>query len=289
MIVSVVIPTFRRHRDLLLCLDRLAPGRQEGATHVGTLANGPREGLPFAYEVVVSDDGDVEETRRMLGARASWVKLVQGPRKGPAANRNNAVANAAGEWLAFTDDDCLPDPGWLGAYWKRVDSGANVLEGKTITDEPHLGIFSIAPTNLAGGMLWSCNMFFRKSAFLEVGGFDEKFPYPHMEDVDLRDRVVSRFGRFAFVPDAVILHPQRIQKPGWRMAKRQESNFYYARKRGCSLAAAGFNFAVLVRVPVRQLALSPFTLQSVEYAFRMTGYLLSLAPLSIVWKIKYRK
>jgi glycosyltransferase involved in cell wall biosynthesis len=93
---SVIIPTYHRNDLLAKCLDCLAPGVQT---------------LPAdQYEVIVSDDGYESTAQEMIQQNYPWVKWVAGFRKGPAANRNNGAKYATGEWLAFTDDDCLPDP-----------------------------------------------------------------------------------------------------------------------------------------------------------------------------------
>lgn len=94
--ISVIIPTCDRNEQLAKCLDCLAPGVQ-------TL---PAE----QYEVIVTDDGSDLTAEQMILERYLWARWVAGPRIGPAANRNNGVQYARGEWLAFTDDDCLPDP-----------------------------------------------------------------------------------------------------------------------------------------------------------------------------------
>src|ERR1700733_6028896 len=101
LLISVVIPTSHRPDLLSSCLDRLAPGVQTFPANL--------------YEVVVSDDGEptIDE---LLAERYPWATCLKGPRKGPAANRNNGARFAHAKWIAFTDDDCVPDSGWLAAY-----------------------------------------------------------------------------------------------------------------------------------------------------------------------------
>src|SRR5438552_17841427 len=101
MLISVIIPTCHRNDLLVRCLDGLAPGKQDL--------------LPEHYEVIVSDDGSRSTAEKLIAGTYPWARWVTGPRRGPAANRNHGAKHARGEWLAFVDDDCLPDKGWLEA------------------------------------------------------------------------------------------------------------------------------------------------------------------------------
>ncbi|AGY59719.1 glycosyltransferase family 2 protein [Gloeobacter kilaueensis] len=203
---SVVIPT--RHRDgpLARCLDCLAPGRQ----------NFPKQ----QYEVIVTDDGSMSTARALLSEAYPWARWVAGPQRGPAANRNNGARQAAGEWLVFTDDDCLPDPGWLAAYRNRIEKGTSqLLEGRTYADRPRRSLAEAAPINDRGGNLWSCNFAIARSLFEAVGGFDERFPYAAMEDSDLRLRLEQAGHRPLFVPEAAVCHPWRTVR-GWQSGEQ---------------------------------------------------------------------
>ena len=91
--ISVIIPTCHRNASLAKCLDCLAPGTQ-------TLP-------PEQYEVIVTDDGSRSTAQQMVQENYPWVLWIAGPCRGPAANRNNGAEAAQGQWLAFTDDDCL--------------------------------------------------------------------------------------------------------------------------------------------------------------------------------------
>lgn len=59
-----------------------------------------------------------------------------------------------GEWLVFTDDDCLPDPQWLLAYYDGIkkDPKCKVFEGRTYVDRPRQSLAEIAPANDTGGL-----------------------------------------------------------------------------------------------------------------------------------------
>jgi GT2 family glycosyltransferase len=211
--ISVVIPTYHRNDLLAKCLDCLAPEIQT---------------LPAdQYEIIVTDDGSQTTAEEMIREHYPWVKWVAGPRKGPAANRNHGAKYARGEFIAFTDDDCLPSPSWLWAFSSALTPDIHVYEGKTTCEAGIHSPLEHAPINLTGGWLWSCNMMIRASLFQKLNGFDENFPYPHMEDTDLRERLKMKGYYFLFVENAVVDHPPRELPWGDRLGAYQESVVYY--------------------------------------------------------------
>src|SRR5437870_4053857 len=110
--LSVIIPTCNRPEQLSACLSRLGSGAQT---------------LPFnRYEVIVSDDGRRMPAEEHLAKSFPWVRWVTGPGLGPAANRNCGAKAALGQWLAFVDDDCLPEKTWLEAITENIAKGMDV-------------------------------------------------------------------------------------------------------------------------------------------------------------------
>ena len=107
---SVVIPTCNRPEQLARCLAL----------------------LPRKVGVIVTDDSSDARTRAMLTRDFAHVRLTQGPRRGPAANRAHGATLAGGEWLAFLDDDVVPSPGWLAAIVAAATNATDVIEGKTV-------------------------------------------------------------------------------------------------------------------------------------------------------------
>jgi len=157
----------------------------------------------------------------------SWVQWAEGPRRGPAANRNHGSTLAKGKWLSFTDDDCLPKSDWLKAFADAIKPSTIVYEGKTTCE---LGIrtpMEQSPINLSGGCLWSCNMLIQKDFFVCLGGFDESFPQPHMEDVDLRERILLANQFFLFVAKAIVDHPPRRVHKGRKLGAYHESEIMF--------------------------------------------------------------
>src|SRR5687767_5128657 len=96
---SIIIPTYARPKQLAVCLEAIAR------------LNYPRD----RFEVIVVDDGSEsppEHVVKSFSERLSLTLLAQ-PNSGPASARNTGAWEAKGEFLAFVDDDCAPDAGWL--------------------------------------------------------------------------------------------------------------------------------------------------------------------------------
>lgn len=202
---SVVVPTRDRNDALAECLDRLAPGAQT---------------LPGAlYEVIVTDDSESHAAKPLLHARYPWARWSAGPRRGPASNRNAGAAAARGEIVVFVDDDCLPEAGWLAGYADACTGASTVYEGRTTCRDGVTSPRQTAPENLTGGVLWSCNFAMHRADFEQLGGFDERFPFAHLEDVDLLLRVRAARIPIVFVPQASVDHPPRRLPFGARQAR----------------------------------------------------------------------
>lgn len=271
--ISVVIPTCRRRDLLARCLDRLAPGAQT---------------LPAdQYEVIVTDDGE-PTAERFLAEKYSWVIWGSGPRRGPAANRNAGARRAQGEWLAFTDDDCLPDPNWLVGFTMAAHASCKVYEGKTTCVAGIHSPLDQAPVNVMGGCLWSCNIFIWRCTFDRMGGFDEGFPFPYMEDADLRERLVQAGYPFEFVPSAVVDHPPRRSASGRQLARYHESWVYYWYKRGYRRLASPRLLCIITEArlsAIRRHRLNLDTLRAIGSLTNELGGMLLRLP---IWEWKYR-
>ena len=201
MLLSVIIPTFKRHETLGDCLKHLASEIQNIS--------------PDLFEVIVTDDAPGDELRDFLSRNYPWTLHNRGPQKGPAANRNSGAKLARGEWLIFLDDDCLPQPSFLSAYIEAIGKNRDclVFEGCTLAERPRIRLDEEAPINDRGGYLWSCNFLIKRKLFLEMGGFCELYPYACMEDVDFREQLRGRGVNFLFVPQASVVHPWRSLAP----------------------------------------------------------------------------
>jgi glycosyltransferase involved in cell wall biosynthesis len=173
------------------------------------------------FEVVVIDDGSKDESAdvaRRAGADGVMnVRLVQTSGIGSVAARCAGIAEASGEVLAFTDSDCVPEPGWLAAGVAAMDKGADVAQGTTFP-EHEVGPLERSIAHYANdGLFPTCNVFYTREAYERAGGFDvdaaKRLGFRTTsgralgfgEDTLLGWRV-SRVGANAIVDDAVVRH-----------------------------------------------------------------------------------
>lgn len=217
MRLSVIIPTYNRNDLLAKCLDNLIAPKQKP--------------IDVFYEIVVSDDSPTNLAKSFIEQDYPFVKWVEGPKKGPAANRNNAVKFSNGDWLIFTDDDCLPTENWLASYLKMIHTNPEiaVFEGCTKADRPKERFDEESPINTTGNCLWSCNFAIKKTMFNYLNGFDESFPFAAMEDVDFYSRVKATT-TILFVKEALVIHPWRRIKPFKSFQKHLQSHKHFALK-----------------------------------------------------------
>jgi GT2 family glycosyltransferase len=214
--VSIIIPTYNRNEFLTNCLDSLLFENSMNSED---------------YEVIVTDDSKDNIAKELIEQNYPSVKWVEGPKKGPAANRNNGAKRAVGEWLMFLDDDCLPQKEWLWSYINAIKSSENdlVFEGSTKPDRRRRRFDEEAPLNLKGNNLWSCNFAINAALFAQLNGFDENFPFAAMEDIDFHKRVLNKT-HIIFLPQAVVIHPWRRVKPFVSFKKHLKSHQFFANK-----------------------------------------------------------
>jgi glycosyltransferase involved in cell wall biosynthesis len=203
--ISVVIPTRERPGALAACLSGLK---------AQTLSSSQ-------FEVVVVDDGgsakldDIVERHR----GPLRVSLSHRPHAGPAAARNAGAKIANGAVLAFTDDDCVPEPDWLEAITAAVGrSPGCVVGGRTenalTANSSSEASQSVLSYLYAEGLrrsgelpfVASNNMALERELFDAVGGFDASFPEAAAEDRDLSARCIASGGSLVYEPAAVIRH-----------------------------------------------------------------------------------
>jgi glycosyltransferase involved in cell wall biosynthesis len=198
--VTVVIPTRDRPDLLRTCLAAVAA------------AVGPDD------EVIVVDSASTRAADVAEVVRAAGVRLVRLDVKGASRARNAGWRAATRDVVVFTDDDCLPQPGWTQAFAAAFTADIDLAWGAVTVAVGGTGAAEhsadLPASGRAGddlGLLGaSNNLAVRRSALDAVGGFDERLgpgtPLPAAEDKDLLDRLLRAGGAGVLVPDALVEH-----------------------------------------------------------------------------------
>ncbi|MCW3091624.1 MAG: glycosyltransferase [Ferruginibacter sp.] len=181
------------------------------------------------YEVIVIDDGSKDNLTTIV--KEYPVKLISTPNGGLSNARNIGLYSAKGEIIAYIDDDAYPDPHWLRylayAYKSSNHScigGPNIAPAedgpiaKCVANAPGGPVHVLFDDELAEHVP-GCNMSFRKSALLEIGGFDPVFKNAG-DDVDVCWRIQNAGKTIGFHPSALVWHHRRNSiKAYWKQQK----------------------------------------------------------------------
>lgn len=179
---------------------------------------------PDRLEVIVVDDAsDPPLAPALEGLPVQLLRQEQNI--GQSAARNLAAAQAQGTLLAFIDNDCQADPGWLCALVAAMSEPAVAIAGgRVIAPEPTgpVAAFEAVRSPLDMGphsgevgpgqrvaYMPTCNLVVRRDALLEVQGFTAAMLLG--EDVDFIWRVIQGGGRARYQPEGQVVHHHRVQ------------------------------------------------------------------------------
>ena len=169
--------------------------------------------LDEPFEVVVVDDGSDPRTAAVLDGERGELALtaLRSDGGGPARARNLGWRAATGRWIAFTDDDCEPQAGWLEAALTaaRANPGA-IVQGPTTPiprEVDRLGPFARTRSiDAPGPWFETCNILYEAELLTRLGGFDEAFAEALGEDTDLGWRAVGLGAGHVWVDEAAVHH-----------------------------------------------------------------------------------
>ena len=222
---------------------------------------------PEEFEVVVVDDGSRDNTAEVCNALHSELPnlkyISMGRNTGLARARNVGIAASTGDYLLFTDDDCIAAENWVECLRDAL-GGEKIVAGavaSTTTDFMKLchniaQFHAFMPGQKAGPkeMLAGANMAFRRSVLSELEGFQAGILCA--DDTELALRARAKGYRTFFAPDAIVTHdPER-------------NTLSFAVQYAASHASA----TIHLRNHYRALLKTPFI-------FRSAGLILAMAPL----------
>jgi GT2 family glycosyltransferase len=152
-------------------------------------------------QIIVSDDSTDDQTYRMISSQFENVQYLKGPKKGPGANRNNAVIKATSDYVLFLDDDAYLGESFLEEAlgcltqssdpWRTIVTGLYRERGELIYphEQSFLGFQSVDCGNkqIVNAFVIGSVLFPRK-LFDEIR-FEELTYY---DEIDLATRASSR-------------------------------------------------------------------------------------------------
>lgn len=171
--ISVILPTRGRYQYLGKCLETLI-----------------RQTMP-PFEIICVDQNPPEARRPDLYEKFpnAGIKVIWQEEKGQSIARNKAIGEAQSEWLFFADDDSEYAPNAMEQHLrlllqKQGDASTGLSLPPfdyTVPEEyKHVRIAYNFDTG---------NALIRKSAILEVGGFDRNYDFGKGADTDLGIRL----------------------------------------------------------------------------------------------------
>jgi glycosyltransferase involved in cell wall biosynthesis len=201
--ISVIVPVYNHWHLIPRLIDCLA--RQSiGCRH---------------FELLLVDNGSTDFS--VPEDFPGWARVLECREPGSYAARNRAVAETRGQLLAFTDADCLPEPGWLAALHAEfarsteqlVIAGSILVEPECWASPLVYELYDVAlglpqkryATRRGYGV--TANLAMSKLLFERLTGFDAgRFSGG---DAEFCRRATAAGARLAYCEAAVVLHPAR--------------------------------------------------------------------------------
>jgi glycosyltransferase involved in cell wall biosynthesis/GT2 family glycosyltransferase len=178
---------------------------------LATTLNSLRHLDSFSFEVCVVSGPTPDGTRELLASWPDPIKHVSVEVLNLSVSRNRGIDQAAGDVVAFLDDDAIPEAEWLNQILAGYSDGVGGVGGFVFD---HTGLnyqWRYGTTDRLGraDLGWSrpateynfphsynfphllgANSTFRREALVAVGGFDEEFDY-FLDETDLAARIID--------------------------------------------------------------------------------------------------
>jgi cellulose synthase/poly-beta-1,6-N-acetylglucosamine synthase-like glycosyltransferase len=193
-------------------------------------------------KILVIDQSNDDETRRTVEAAAAAdprVAVISSTTTGISEARNLAVKLATSDVIAFVDDDCVVEPGWLDALLREFEDpevvgvyGRIVPPGFTTRNGPEIAFKESRERQVFEGRVppWyvghGANRAIRGSAVAAIGGFDIYLgpgaTFNAAEDIDMAYRLLAAGGRLVYTGSAVAHHKEWRD---WRSRRKRERSY----------------------------------------------------------------
>jgi len=211
-----------------ICLSVIVPAYNAAATIGRTLEALSKQNCSLSFEVIVVDDGSSDGTADIVRGFAS-VKYIFQDNAGPASARNHGAKLARGEYLAFTDSDCVPHEDWISQLMAGFIAGDDRTADRNVGAVA--GSYGIAnpekwlARSIYKEILWrhtylmpdfpnalgSYNFCVKKNVFDAIGGFNTAYRRASGEDNDLSYKIIRSGWQIYFQREALVDHYHTAQ------------------------------------------------------------------------------
>jgi len=181
--ISVVIPVRNGGSNFQCCLEAI------------------RACDPAPHEVIVVDDGSIDDSARVAQEWGARVLETSRPGSGPAQARNLGAHAASGEVVLFVDADVALRPDAIGRVARHFAADPDLAACfGSYDDDPAAPNFLSQYKNLFhhyvhqsaradASTFWAGCGAIRRGVFLSAGGFSERYDRPAIEDIELGYRL----------------------------------------------------------------------------------------------------
>lgn len=210
--VTIIIPVYNQYQMTISCLQSILDHTDD-----------------IAYEIIIADDYSSDNTQSIKDRIKGITVVRNNPNLGFLKNCNNAANSARGDYIVLLNNDTNVQPGWLTSLYSTITRDANVgMVGPKL-------LFEDGVLQEAGGIIWNdasgwnygrgqnpslpeynyvkevdyisgaCVMF-RKTIWMELGGFDEFFCPAYYEDTDLAFSMREKGLKVIYQPKSEVVH-----------------------------------------------------------------------------------
>jgi GT2 family glycosyltransferase len=167
------------------------------------------------FEIVIIDDMCTDNSKHVLEKfDDKRIRFFRNKKHlGIAKSRNKGLKLARGEYLFFTDGDCIVAKDWIEQGLKFLkDSNCAGVEGKTyyVSKEYEPTFSDYVCENKYGGEFMTGNIAYRRSVIESVGSFDERYTYNEDRDLALR---ILKYGKICFNQNMIVCVQQQKRTP----------------------------------------------------------------------------
>lgn len=161
--------------------------RNRASTLAATLQSLSQIQSKYSWEILLVDNASTDNTKEVIAEHGGQLRYLLAERIGLGAARDFAWRRAKGKIVAFTDDDCYPEPDFVDAVVAAFENNpdVSVIGGQIklydADDIPVAIDLRTEPVEygprafLDAGLFQGANISFRRCALESIGGFDPDF------------------------------------------------------------------------------------------------------------------